>query len=56
MRVEVDQSGKIEDTRVSTVPAFSNGVAFSVLIPANVKGRCVQELRRWGLRGPTFYA
>lgn len=45
MRVEVDQSGKIGDTKVPTVLAFSNGRSFAVLIPAIVKRECLKRLR-----------
>ena len=31
--VEVDQSGKVEDTRLDTIVAFANGITFSVRIP-----------------------
>lgn len=48
MRVEVDQSGKIGDTKVPTVLAFSNGKQFSILIPATVKRACIQKLRGKG--------
>lgn len=37
MQIEIDQSGKIEDTRKDTVLAFSNGKNYSILIPAEVK-------------------
>jgi hypothetical protein len=46
MHVQVDQSGKIEDTRVQTVLAFSNQISYAILIPAPVKRKCVQILRR----------
>jgi hypothetical protein len=55
MHVEVDQSGRIEFTKEGTVLAFSDGINFSVLIPAPVKRACVQELRDRGLSGPTLY-
>ena len=44
--VEVDQSGKVEDTRVDTVLAFSDGVSGSILIPAQVKREAFVRLRR----------
>ena len=37
MKVEVDQSGKIGDTKVPTVLAFSNGKKVAILIPAKAK-------------------
>lgn len=49
MRVEVDQSGKIGQTNVDTVLAFSNGESFSIKIPRQVKQRCIRELRKRGL-------
>jgi len=55
MRVEVDQSGKIGDTRVPTVLAFSNEESYAILIPAKVKRECVQRLREQGRTGKTFY-
>lgn len=48
MKVEVDQSGKIGDTKVATVLAFSNGRQFTILIPARVKRECVRHLRGKG--------
>jgi len=45
MRVEVDQSGKIGDTKIPTVLALSNGKRYSILIPTSVKRDCVQWLR-----------
>lgn len=37
MRVEVDQSGKIEQLNCDTVIAFSNSVQYVVLLPKSVK-------------------
>jgi hypothetical protein len=45
MKVEIDQSGKIGDTKVPTVLAFSNGKQVAILIPATVKRECVQQMR-----------
>ncbi len=45
MHVEVDQSGKIEDTRVDTVLAFSDGMNYAILIPAKVKRIVTEQLR-----------
>jgi len=53
--VQVDQSGKIGDTKVPTVLAFSNAVGYAILIPATVKRACIQELRRRGKSGTTLY-
>ena len=55
MHIEVDQSGKIEDTATDTVLAFSNAEDFAILIPAEVKRACIQELRRRGRRGKSLY-
>jgi hypothetical protein len=44
--VEVDQSGRIEFTSQDTILAFANGINYSILIPSQVKQRCVQNLRR----------
>ena len=46
MRIEVDQSGRIEDPRVKTVLAFSNGKSYAVLIPARVKREALEILRQ----------
>ena len=53
--VEVDQSGKVEDTKEDTVLAFANGMRFSILIPATVKRDCVRTLRQRGLSPKIFY-
>lgn len=55
MRVEVDQSGKIGDTKVPTALSFSNGDSLVILIPATVKRKCILELRKRGKSGPTLY-
>jgi hypothetical protein len=53
--VEVDQSGKIEDTSQDTALAFSNGEQLSLVVRAPVKRRCVQILRANGYTGKTLY-
>src|SRR5215212_5215092 len=53
--VEVDQSGKIEDTKEDTVLALSNGMHWSILIPATVKRSCITKLRSRGEHGKKFY-
>lgn len=45
MCIEIDQSGKIENTRVPTVLAFSNHTAYAIFIPATAKRTCVHFLR-----------
>ncbi len=55
MRVEVDQSGKIADTKVPTVLAFSDEESYAILIPAQVKRDCVQRLREQGRTGKVLY-
>ncbi len=55
MHIEVDQSGKIGDTRVPTVLAFSNSENCAILIPASVKRACIQRLRKRGKSGTTLY-
>jgi len=55
MDVEIDQSGRIEYTKHATALALSDGISFSLLIPATVKRACIRTLRRQGLTGPTFY-
>lgn len=55
MHVEVDQSGKIEDTVTDTVIAFSNGKQFSILISSQVKKMCIRELRDKGMTGKSMY-
>jgi hypothetical protein len=53
--VEVDQSGKVEDTKLDTVLAFSDGIQFTVLIPATVKRDCLRALRVQGITANLFY-
>ena len=49
--VEVDQSGKVEQTESDTVVAFSNGIQSALLVPAAVKRACQKELRERGVAG-----
>lgn len=49
MRVEIDQSGKIEDTAKDTVIACANSEKRAVLIPKRVKRQTQEMFRRSGL-------
>lgn len=53
MHIQIDQSGKIEDTTVDTVLAFSNGKNKSVFIGKKEK-REVQEFFRQNSKGNIF--
>ncbi|MGA9349863.1 MAG: hypothetical protein WBW48_13815 [Anaerolineae bacterium] len=55
MRIEVDQSGKIEQTDKNTALAFSNDISYVVLIPARVKREAINLLRVTGKRGKNLY-
>jgi len=48
MRVEIDQSGRIEETNRDTVIAFSNGERFSIRISAKVKRQLLEVFRQRG--------
>ena len=45
MRIEVDQSGKIEQTEMDTVVAFSNNHQYAVLLPKELKRRLIGKYR-----------
>jgi len=47
--IEVNQSGKIEQTSYDTALAFSNGIQSAILIPATVKREVLHELRVRGV-------
>jgi hypothetical protein len=52
MRVEVDQSGRIDQTDRPTVLALANGKKYSICISATTKRECLHQLRqKW--RGVT---
>ena len=53
--VDVDQSGKFENTQMDTVLAFSNAIHYAILIPAQVKRDCIAVLREGGKAPQTFY-
>jgi hypothetical protein len=46
--VQVDQSIKVEQTNADTALAFSDGIQFSILIPAKVKREVIAHLRTKG--------
>lgn len=46
MHIEVDQSGKIEQTHVDTVIAFRNGEQYSVLLKKKIKVEILSEYRK----------
>ena len=54
MHIEIDQSGKVEETNRITVIAFSNHITRAVVIPAAVKRECIEYLRRQGRNKQTF--
>lgn len=45
MHIEIDQSGKVEITRVPTVLAYANHESYSILIPARTKRQWLQYVR-----------
>lgn len=45
MRIEVDMSGKIEQTDMDTVVAFRNGEQYSVLLRKNIKAEILTKYR-----------
>ncbi|GAB4462602.1 MAG: hypothetical protein Kow00120_29380 [Anaerolineae bacterium] len=55
--VEVDQSGRVDETNRATVLALADGMAYSVAISAGDKRECIQALRgrRWGKDPTTLY-
>jgi len=54
MRIEIDQSGKVEDTKVPTVLALSNNFQFSIFISAITK-RTLLRRHRAKIPPKTFY-
>lgn len=48
MRIEIDQSGKIEDTSKNTIIAFSNGCFCSIMIKAREKREIQKIFRKIG--------
>lgn len=55
MKIEIDQSGRIEFTGTDTVLAYSDGKQFSILIPSIVKREIVRKLRIKKKVGKTFF-
>ncbi|MCX7838238.1 MAG: hypothetical protein N2559_02110 [Anaerolineae bacterium] len=55
MRIEIDQSGKIEHTQSNTVLAFSNDEEFALLILAVEKRACLKEWRGRGKNAKMLY-
>jgi len=55
MHIEVDQSGKIEQTNKDTALAFSDDISYAILIPAKVKREAIDLLRSAGRRGKRLY-
>lgn len=55
MRVEIDQSGKIEQTGTDTILALSNQVQRTIRIPATVKREAIRILRAQGIIPETYY-
>ena len=49
MGLQIDQSGKIEDTAKDTVIAYSNGNQYSIVIPRKVKRQVQEFFRQVGL-------
>ena len=48
MKIEIDQSGKIEDTNRDTVIAYANGQSRSIIITGKTKRRLQETYRQTG--------
>jgi hypothetical protein len=48
MKIEIDQSGKIEDTAKPTAVAYTNSKTGSISLPARTKRRLQDQFRRMG--------
>ena len=46
MRIELDQSGKIEQKSMDTIIALSNNIEYSVLLPKEVKRRLMDKYQK----------
>lgn len=55
MRIEIDQSGKLENTNISTVVGFSNGKTKSIIISSREKIRLQKYFRDIGKRKAYIY-
>ncbi|MBM4402417.1 MAG: hypothetical protein FJ044_04190 [Candidatus Cloacimonetes bacterium] len=55
MRIEVEQSIRIDNTQKDTVLAFSNEISKAVRIPAQVKRKCLKILRNKGIGKKDVY-
>jgi len=53
--VEVDISGRVEDTSTDTIFAFSNSEQYKIKISKKTKRDCVLLLRKLGKHGKSFY-
>jgi len=55
MKIEIDQSGKIENTNHDTVVAFSNGIFGSIVISAKDKREIQKVFRKTGKNSIFIY-
>ncbi len=53
--VELDISGRVEDTSTDTIIALANGVVSSLLIDKQTKRACLNKLRKLGYFGDSIY-
>jgi hypothetical protein len=47
-KIEIDQSGRIEETNRDTILAYSNGKSYSIIIPARTKRQLLEQFRILG--------
>lgn len=47
-KIEIDQSGRIEETNRDTILAFSNGKSYSIKISAKIKRQLLEQFRLLG--------
>lgn len=55
MRVDVDQSGRVDRTDQPTVLALANGSRYTIRISAAAKREVIKTLRQGGQSGKTLY-